>query len=439
MVAQTVQRDPGTSPYPRRFRGAPRRNARVARPLGLIARVRERDEELEDLLGRRMFERDELGADLAAAMRRGRGDAGRVTMGQFRRALADGVDAVPDAPPTLRRFFDVVDRAPDWVDPDLLEGGARAVRRFGRTGDDVLLQLSLIGGYRYGGPTELLVATGGLTGSTAMRRLGETQQWARAVSAPGGMRRDGEGFRLTVHVRAMHALVNHQFETNGRWDVEQWGLPVNRTDLAGTLGLFNSTLLLGVRLLGRVVTREESRAVMHLWKYVGWLMGVDEDWLFDDERAQNAFNYHVLCVQGGVTPAGAKLAGALVDGELTLDRGRLSGLRGRYARLRLLSMLRYFLRAEGLRDLGLPVTPVWAVPPVALRNLLESGVLGRTRAGRRWLERSGDRAVERELRLRSGRAPARVGALPIGSPPLGSPRSGPRRPDHTGREAPTVR
>lgn len=397
MVAQAAQKGPARPTYPRRFRSAPERSARLARPLGLIAGVRERDERLEDLLGRRMFARDELGADLAAAMGRDRDDPERVTMGRLRSALADGVAA--DAPAALREFMAVVETVPDWVDPDLLERGGRAIRRFGRTADDVLLQLSLIGGYRYGGPTELLVATGALTGSTAMRRLAETRQWARAVSAPGGMRRDGEGFALTVHVRVMHALVDQRFETNGRWDVERWGLPVNRTDTAATLGLFNSTLLLGMRLLGRVVTREEARAVMHLWKYVGWLMGVDEDWLFDTEREQNAFNHHVLRVQGDVTPAGAELAAALVDGELTLPRGRLGALRGRYARARLLSMLRYFLRAEGMRDLGLPVTPVWAVPPVVARNLAES-LVARTRRGRRLLERRGDRAAERELGLR---------------------------------------
>jgi hypothetical protein len=306
----------------------------------------------------------------------------------------------------------VVDRVPDWVDFDLVERGGRAFRRLGSSRDDVLLQLSLIGGYRFAGPADLLVKTGSLTRETAQRRLGETQKWGDAVGQPGGMRRAGEGFRLTVHVRAMHALINHRFEHNGRWDVEQYGLPINQSDLAGTLGLFNSTLLLGVRLLGRVVGRAESLAIMHLWKYVGWLMGVDEDWLFDTEREQNVFNYHLVLAQAGPTPAGADLAAALVDGKLTQDYGRFNTLRGRHERLRTLSMLRYFLGREGLHDLGLPVTPVWAVPPTVAVNLLESVVIARTRTGRRYLERAGDRASARESRLRFGGGPARIGALP---------------------------
>jgi hypothetical protein len=410
-MAAPAVRD-ATPIYPRRFHSARQRNEHLARRLRIVAGVKTVDERLLDRLGRRMFARDELGAQLATAMRRSQHDPQRVTMAQFKRALGKGIDAVPDAPEALRRFFAVVDDVPDWVDFDLLEQGSRVFRRFGRSRDDVLVQLSLIGGYRFAGPADLLVRTGGLTGSSAMRRLGETQKWADAVSAPAGMRRDGEGFNLTVHVRVMHALVNHEFETNGRWDVGQYGLPINQSDRAGTLGLFNSTVLLGMRMLGRVVTRAESLAVMHLWKYVGWLIGVDEDWLFDTEREQNVFNYHVLLAQADATPAGADLAAALVDGQLTQHYGQLSALRGHYSRMRLLSMLRYFLGKDGLRDLNLPITPIWAVPPIIAANLLKSGLLAPTRLGRRYLEYAGDRSSRRLSKLRFGAAPAEIGALP---------------------------
>jgi hypothetical protein len=412
MVLPALGDDAATAIYPCRFRSARHRNERLARRLRLVARVTTVNERLLDRLGRGMFARDELGAQLVAAMRRAADDPQRVTMAQFKTALAEGIESVPEAPTALRQFFAVVDDAPEWVDFDLLERGARAFRRFGRSRDDVLLQLSLIGGYRFAGPADLLVQTGGLTGSSAMRRLGQTQLWADAVSAPGGMRRDGEGFKFTVHVRVMHAVVNHQFETNGRWDIHQYGLPINQSDQAGTLGLFNSTVLLGMRMLGRIVTKAESVAVMHLWKYVGWLMGVDGNWLIDTEREQNFFNYHVLLAQAGATPAGADLAAALVDGQLTQHYGHLNTVRGHYARLRLLSMLRYFLGKQGLRDLNLPITPAWAIPPIIAANLLESTLIARTRPGRRYLERAADRSSQRLLKLRFGKSPAEIGALP---------------------------
>lgn len=413
MVTQELLRDESTRPYPTRYEGNRPRNERIGRPLKKFARIHEVDQHLLDRIGRRMFARDEVGAALVRGMRRDRDDPERVTMKQFHRALAHGIDAVPDAPAALREFFAVVDTVPDWVDRDLLEKGARAFRRMGRTRNDVLLQLSLIGGYRFGGPPDLLVETGGLTGSTAMRRLGETQKWGTAVGEPGGMRRNGDGFKLTVHVRAMHALVNDRFENNGRWDIEHWGLPINQTDQAATLGLFNGTLLLGVRALGYTVSRDESRAVMHLWKYVGWLMGVDEEWLFDSEREQHRFNYHVVLVQDDVTPAGADLSRALVDGQRTLDYGRFSRVRGAYERLRLLSMLRFFLGEQGLHDLGLPVTPPWAVVPVVATNIVKSQVLKRSAPGRRLLEHLGDGAARRELALKFGAAKPDVGALQV--------------------------
>lgn len=413
MVTQELLRDESTRPYPTRYEGNRPRNERIGRPLKKFARIHEVDQHLLDRIGRRMFVRDEVGAALVRGMRRDRDDPERVTMKQFHRALAHGIDAVPDAPAALREFFAVVDTVPDWVDRDLLEKGARAFRRMGRTRNDVLLQLSLIGGYRFGGPPDLLVETGGLTGSTAMRRLGETQKWGTAVGEPGGMRRNGDGFKLTVHVRAMHALVNDRFENNGRWDIEHWGLPINQTDQAATLGLFNGTLLLGVRALGYTVSRDESRAVMHLWKYVGWLMGVDEEWLFDSEREQHRFNYHVVLVQDDVTPAGADLSRALVDGQRTLDYGRFSRVRGAYERLRLLSMLRFFLGEQGLHDLGLPVTPPWAVVPVVATNIVKSQVLKRSAPGRRLLEHLGDGAARRELALKFGAAKPDVGALQV--------------------------
>jgi hypothetical protein len=126
-----------------------------------------------------------------------------------------------------------------------------------------------------------LVKTGLLAGSGALRRMGETVHWSTAVTEHDGMRRGGEGFKLTIHVRLMHALVNHQYEINGRWDAGQWGLPINQADQGWTLGLFSSIMLPGLRRLGVRVTPSDSLAMMHLWKYVGWLMGVGDDFLTD--------------------------------------------------------------------------------------------------------------------------------------------------------------
>ncbi len=374
--------------FPTRFRAAEERGARIGRVLKQVAGVRQVDEELLDEIGRSFMRQDELGARLAAAMRLSPGDPDRVTMAQFRLALEEGLAALPDAPRPLVEFFETLEREPAWLDRELVDEGARAFRRFGRNAADVLLQLSLIGGYRFGGPPDLLVATGALTGDSTRRRLAETQSWTAAVGTPGGLERDQAGWRTTVHVRVMHALVNQAVLP--RWDVERWGLPINQADQAGTLGLFDGTALIGVRALGVPVSREESRAVMHLWKYVGWLMGVDERWLVDTERERHRINYHVVLAQEGITEAGPQLAQDIVAVLRALPHGRWKVERN-------LSMLSVFLGRESMRELGLPWRPPWA--PVMLwgSNTVRYRVLGRLPGGRERLEQAGARLAQQIL------------------------------------------
>jgi len=379
---------------PGRFRRGEQRAAAIGKVLKIVGRVGEVDEELVDLIGHRFMECDELGEQLAIAMR-SKGDD-RVTMQQFHRVLADGLSAVPDAPPALRAFFEHLEATPDWVDMDVVNEGARVYRRLGRNASDVLLQLALIGGYRFGGPTDLLVATGGLAGDTTQRRLGETQKWGIAVSDHDAMLRDGDGWKLTVHVRLMHALVNHRFRQGDLWDSEYWGLPINASDQAATLGLFDGALLVGARALGVRITGAESRAVMHLWKYIGWLIGVEEDWLVDTERERHRLNYHILLAQDDVTPAGGELANSILDAQAKLHyEGPLTGLQALYTRERLLSMLRLFLGRQGLRDLNLPSRLPWTVPATVAKNVVKYWIVGLTPPGERYLQWSARRNRDR--------------------------------------------
>lgn len=397
------------APPPRRHRAGEARAARIGRPLRVVGRVREVDEELLEAIGQGYWRVDELAAPVARALR-SRGDD-RLTHAQLQQALTDGVDAVPDAPEALRAFFSHVERTPDWVDWDLLDAGARVCRSYGRNAGDVLLQLSLMGGYRFGGPTDLLVATGGLTGETTIRRLAETQFWTISVTEPGAMRPGAAGWRLTVHVRVMHALVNDTFGKGGRWDEAQWGRPINQSDQAATLGLFSGTLLLGVRALGVPVSRADSRAVMHLWRYIGWLMGVDEEWLFDTEREQHAFSYHVLLSQGELTQAGRDLTHSIVDAQPHLHYRRHARFWRWYAPRRLLSMLRPFLGTRSMRELGLPLRLPWASVLAVAGNVVRYRVLGRTAWGRRRIDAWSVRYRDEQLYRYFGADAPAVGTL----------------------------
>ncbi|WP_051432569.1 oxygenase MpaB family protein [Promicromonospora kroppenstedtii] len=311
----------------------------------------------------------------------------------------------------LQEFLREVTAVPSWVDWDLVEQGAAVQRRLGQNAADVLLQLSLVGGYRFGGPTDLLVATGALTGST-LHRLAETQEWTVGLTEPGALRPFGPAWRATVHVRVMHALVGASFanrsgpDSSGPdrsgadrgdaepWDTARWGLPINQADQAATLGLFDGTLILGCRALGVPVPPSDSRALMHLWKWVGHLMGVHPDFLVDDEWARHRLNQHVLLAQADISDAGPRLARAVIaaQAERTYP-GPAWWLpwRARFERERLLSMLTAFLGVRSMRELGLPLRPPWAHAYLLPLNTWRYRVLGRSQRGRERLDRWGRR------------------------------------------------
>lgn len=397
--------------YPLRFRSAEARGTRIGRPLRRFGRVRGVDEVLLDRIGRAFGERDELAASLAAALRRPPGAEGRVTRAQLSAALAEvgpsGRDRhtqgptsrartdLGERPAVLVQFVESVSSVPGWVDWTLVDEGAAVLRRLGQNAADVLLQLSLVGGYRFGGPTDLLAATGALTGDT-LQRLARTQEWTVALSEPGALRPGGPAWRATVDVRLTHALVGLSFAGPGAgtWDTARWGLPVNQADQAATLGLFDGTVILGCRALGVPVPPADSRALMHLWRWVGHLLGVHADFLVDDEWARHRINHHVLLAQAGVSEAGPHLARAVVDAQAERvypGPAWWQPLRARWERERMLSMLTVFLGVRSMRELGLPLRPPWAHVYLLPLNTWRYRVLGRLPGGRERLERWGRR------------------------------------------------
>lgn len=387
----------------------------------MVTRIFDAPEEAKlDRVGRALTEEDVSGARLAEAMRMRAGSPERVTHAQFRTALNDGIDAVPDAPTALRDFMELVSTPPPWVDWERVARGGRATQRLGATAGDVLQQLSLIGGYRFGGPTDLLVATGGLSGPDTLRRLAETQYWTLSIAEPDALRPGNEGWRATVHVRAMHALVNAGYASRPDvWDIQRWGLPINQADQAGTLGLFDATLLTGSRALGVPISRRDADDVMHMWKYVGWLMGVHEDFLTDDERERQIWNIHILLAAPDQTQAGRDLVRAILDAQYDRAYEPLFGvinlparLRGRYERERILSMMTVLLGVRSMRDLGQPVRPPWAFALRVVTNTLLYRVYGSLPGGRDRLVRRGRTTQQRIQRSYLANRPADVGALP---------------------------
>jgi hypothetical protein len=180
---------------------------------------------------------------------------------------------------------------------------------------------------------------------------------------------------------------------------------------------FSVIFLFGQRVMGVPLSRDESEAVMHLWRYIGWLMGVDESLLQGTEMQGRVALYHNLLSQAPADDSSIALGRALMDEPLSRHYGNalpwLDRLQGRYEKAKHLSICRYFLGIRGMRALGLPLSvlpwyPLMAVPFTALRHRLMRLLPG----GRQALVRQGRAAQQDYLAVLFGSGEPDIARLP---------------------------
>jgi hypothetical protein len=190
-------------------------------------------------------------------------------------AFDHGLTTDDEAPEAVRAFFERTARPPYWLDPEQVRAGQRALARVGVLGLMSLGSLALMGGYLSKRSIKPLMRTGELD-AMAPRRLVETASWWLEVTTPGSLEPGGAGAASTLRVRITHAHVRRWMHRSPDWDYAAWDSPVNQIQMAGTHLLFSTACMGGLQRLGVHYDDRERAAIMHLWRYVGWLMGVDE-------------------------------------------------------------------------------------------------------------------------------------------------------------------
>lgn len=329
----------------------------------------------------------------------------------FERALEHGVDSIPDAPASLREFFAVYGQKPDWVDDALLARGAEVCQMTGAVGAWVMRDGALMGGYQSPDFNRVLVMTGALEKGSS-KRLAETSHWWLACTEQGGMDRYGEGTKSTLRVRMIHALVRRHVARRNDWDLVEDGVPINQLDMAATQLAFSIVLLQGVRTLGYAFSAEDGKSVVHLMRYVGWLMGVEPELLPTNERDGMRLLYHtLLSVVAPSDTSGRTLARALADEPLNRRYKVLPWLRRRWEREKNLSINLFFVGRAGMDNLGLPRRYIpWfplATMPV---NVVRFAWGNRSPAARRRMAAAGRRWQHASMVAITGEASNPVGA-----------------------------
>ena len=234
-----------------------------------------------------------VGDPLADAVIR---DLGSLSPEEIHDTLAKALEG-PEAsrhgiPNSLLAFVQEARRIPAWFDRRRARVASQA---FLRNSDIVLA--ALVGGSIVEGFSTLISKSfRGRLVVAAIRRLKHNGMQLVEQYLPGGMEPGGDGWRLTLRARLVHAQSRHLLNGSDEWDRDRYGMPLSAAHVLLAGAAFSGRLMRHVAALGGDFTRDEREAFVHVWRYAGLLFGIPEEILFSDEAsAGRTFEIGRMC------------------------------------------------------------------------------------------------------------------------------------------------
>ena len=184
-----------------------------------------------------------------------------------------------DAPQIMRDFFDSLEE-PSWLNQDDFQPGIRAFH----VNVDLML-IAFVTGVLVEGFSTLIAKSFNITGrvATVKRRLQQNNRHMMDIFFPGGLHRDGDGWKLSMRIRFIHARIRTLLAKSDDWNHEAWGSPVSAAHLGFAISVFSKRLLEYSALVGARLNKEEQKSVLSIWRYTGYLMGIPETILYTNE------------------------------------------------------------------------------------------------------------------------------------------------------------
>lgn len=272
-------------------------------------------------------------------------------------ALALAGDRSVDLPPPVQALVDTAFRHAADFDQATLERGAAAFAGLGFQPIMTALGLgSLMTTYASPAFTHQLTRSGNLV-RMAPRRLIETGGWLAACLQPGGLRPGAPGFRISIHVRLVHAKMRLALGARD-WDYAHWGAPLSQFDQLHGILVFSFVAIRSLERIGLRIDDKRITDVYAFWRAVGVLLGVEAIDLVASHAEARRLHDAIEVMNGQPIADAAKLALALLDvfdARATEGRSRLTGMLGKeLAR----SLCHRFLGSETAERLGV-AAPRW--------------------------------------------------------------------------------
>ncbi|KAH6688615.1 tat pathway signal sequence [Plectosphaerella plurivora] len=193
----------------------------------------------------------------------------------------------------IGRLWEQANTVPDWVNWEQIERGQRVFLRYSGPAIIALTFQSLVGGMATRRVVETLGRTGGFSVRQSRRRLLETfQHILQSTESLQAIQPGGSGFNSTLRVRLLHTAVRRRImalaeNKEGYYDINEYGIPINDLDSAGTISTFSALLMfIGLPRQGIFLTTQEQDDYLMLWRYIAHVIGAPTEWFKDRKTAR---------------------------------------------------------------------------------------------------------------------------------------------------------
>lgn len=230
--------------------------------------------------------------------------------------IRNGISDTDDLPESVKKLFAQTQKVPGWLDRDLLKSGAELCMRGSLDSLISLRDYCLIGGYDYAYLNKPLIATEALK-KGAVKRLSETLDFWVNATRHNALEIHAKGYEFAIKTRLIHSYARLSIRKSYKdWDMENWGEPINSWDMMATYIGFSLVFLHGLKKLGNTFSDKEEKGVFHLWKYVGYLLGIPENLLPDNKKQATEYFYLWTSVQPSSDKDSVLLAQSLLNESL---------------------------------------------------------------------------------------------------------------------------
>ncbi|MDE2691553.1 MAG: oxygenase MpaB family protein [Acidobacteriota bacterium] len=209
-------------------------------------------------------------------------------------AIQNPGDLPEKAPHSLHELVEQVSVLPNWYDAEV---ALAATKAFLRNSEMVLA--GLVGAAIVEGFSTLISKSFRIRGrimGNGVRRLKQNLIQLVEQFLPGGMEPGGDGWRLTLRIRLVHAQSRMLLKDLAEWNSPTHGVPISAAHLLLASAAFSGRLMRHVQALGGDFSAEERDAYVHVWRYTGIVMGVPEQIMFHDMQSSlRAFDTAAQC------------------------------------------------------------------------------------------------------------------------------------------------